>query len=98
MKMLAIIRDGQHEWATPLDELLVALEAEGWSIDGDVVTEPEPDSDDDDESSRNAYSDLCGSLASVGGEGSTEPLPEREACAAMVYAQDLGPGCWRLYR
>lgn len=98
---LVIVDDGQYRWAADRAQLTAALDAAGWERYGEYATgvalyrEPELDEDAD---STQAYTELCGDVTSVAGEGATLPITEvmQEQAGRFTFRQDIGFGVWTL--
>jgi len=68
MQTYTIIDDGAALWVAYTNELESTLDSLGWSVSGDLITEPEMGEDADPGA---AYSDLCDALIEVAGPNSS---------------------------
>ncbi len=93
---ITIIDDGAAYWAAYTDDLKSALDSLGWSVSGDLITEPEMGEDADPGA---AYSDLCDAVIEVAGPNSS--IRGSDIWAAYPDASRLeldvqsGPRAWR---
>ena len=93
---IVIVDDGQYRWGADRAQLLAALAEQGWvETASGMWQEPERGEDDD---SIAAYTDLCGAVDSMAGEGSTEPVTDEllESADRFTFRPDYGAGVWLL--